>query len=167
LSVELKDPEEFKKWLRNLDQDPITDILLKNSHLTKTQLETFLIDTIIPYLSGNKMITEEKTYFRIKGKISKGSFNRTLKQAQKNIIKSIYTFLLLGSLGIFDLPAFQQYIELSSRLKDYLDLHRQVREESSSSSDELQRAATIVSVREALEKALNTLTSPKSLKYQT
>lgn len=166
MSGELKNPEGFRNWLKNLSQDPITDILLKNSHLTKTQLETFLIDTIMPHISGNRIITEEKTYFRVKGKISKGAFNRTLKQAQKNIIKSIYTFLLLGSLGIFDLPTFQQYIELSSRLKDFLDLHRQIQDDRSLTSDNLQRTAAITSVREALEKALNSLASPKALKYQ-
>ena len=109
-------------WVIRALEDPIVKILAKKSHLTKIQLETLLIDLISDNMSDFPLKYDEKVQFRLtKAKISRGSFNRTLKQSQKNIITSIYTLLLLGYLGIFDSPALSSYIEISNKLKTYIE----------------------------------------------
>ncbi|MEM2522908.1 MAG: hypothetical protein QXW82_07155, partial [Candidatus Bathyarchaeia archaeon] len=81
-----------QQWLKKSLEDPIIKILAKNSHLTKIQLETLLIDVLAENISGKPLKYEEKAKLRLtKAKLSRGAFNRTLKQAEKNIIKSIYT----------------------------------------------------------------------------
>ncbi|MEM2466264.1 MAG: hypothetical protein QXZ47_03080 [Candidatus Bathyarchaeia archaeon] len=98
-------------WLKKSLEDPIVKILTKNSHLTKTQLETLLIDILAENIAGKSLKYDEKAGLRLtKAKISRGAFNRTLKQAQKNVIKAVYTVLLLGYLGIFESTALDQYI---------------------------------------------------------
>jgi len=47
--IQLKDAflkNEVQKWLIGLFKDPVVKILLKNSNLTKIQIETFLIDVL-------------------------------------------------------------------------------------------------------------------------
>jgi hypothetical protein len=41
---EMKLKENVQMWLKKSLEDPVVKILAKNSHLTKTQLETLLID---------------------------------------------------------------------------------------------------------------------------
>jgi len=115
---------DIHNWIRDIYKDPITKMLSENSNLTKTQLETFLISILTDQMTENRIKIREKANLRIKGKISRGAFNRTLKQAQKNIISSIYTLLLLGYLGIFDSPALLQYVEASNKLQNYLETYR-------------------------------------------
>jgi hypothetical protein len=115
---------DIHNWIREIYKDPITKMLSENSNLTKTQLETFLISILTDQVTENRIKIREKVNLRIKGKISRGAFNRTLKQAQKNIISSIYTLLLLGYLGIFDSPALLQYVEASNKLQNYLETYR-------------------------------------------
>jgi len=116
---------DIHNWIREIYKDPITKMLSENSNLTKTQLETFLISILTDQVTENRIKIREKANLRIKGKISRGAFNRTLKQAQKNIISSIYTLLLLGYLGIFDSPALLQYVEASNKLQNYLETYRE------------------------------------------
>ena len=98
--MKLKDSVDI--WLTGALKDPIVQILSKNSQLTKIQLETLLIDVLAENLSGKQLIYDEKASLRLtKAKISRGSFNRTLKQSKENVIKSIYTVLLLGYLRSF------------------------------------------------------------------
>ena len=98
--MKLKDSIQI--WLNGALADPIVEILAKNSQLTKTQLETFLIDVLAENMSDKQLKYDEKANLRLtKAKISRGSFNRTLKQSKENVIKSIYTVLLLGYLGVF------------------------------------------------------------------
>ncbi|MEM3601101.1 MAG: hypothetical protein QXN87_00300 [Candidatus Bathyarchaeia archaeon] len=112
-------------WLKTSFEDPIVKILLKNSHLTKTQLETLLIDVLAENICLKKLKYEEKARFRLnKSKISRGAFNRTLKQAEENIIRSIYTVLLLGYLGIFESATLDPYIEVANKLNEYVEAHK-------------------------------------------
>src|SRR5450756_236481 len=93
--MKLKDGVQF--WLNGALNDPIVKILAKNSQLTKTQLETLLIDVLAENMSGKQLKYDDKAALRLtKAKISRGAFNRTLKQSKENVIKSIYTVLLLG-----------------------------------------------------------------------
>jgi len=121
--VELKEGVQF--WIKKLMEDPIVKILAKNSHLTKIQLETLLINILAENISGKPLKYEEKAKLRLtKAKISRGAFNRTLKQAEKNVIKSIYTIILLGYLGIFETTVLDPYIEVANKLQEYIDTHR-------------------------------------------
>ena len=60
-----------------------------------------------------------------KAKISRGSFNRTLKQSKENVIKSIYTVLLLGYLGVFDSTTLDPYLEIANKLHEYVEAHQE------------------------------------------
>lgn len=117
--------ESVQIWIKKLMDDPIVKILAKNSHLTKIQLETLLINILAENISGKSLKYEEKAKLRLtKAKISRGAFNRTLKQAEKNVIKSIYTIILLGYLGIFETTVLDPYIEVANKLQEYIDTHR-------------------------------------------
>ena len=53
-------------------------------------------------------------------KVSRGSFSRTLSQARSNIISSIFTIILFSYVGIFDVNPFEEYENLSVKLREYL-----------------------------------------------
>jgi len=91
---------------------------LGSSHLTEPQLETLLADSV----SHEKVMKKGYRHlFRPSTKrISRGSYNRSLIQAQNNVIRSIYTILLLGYVGLFDTSALQPFIELSDTLQGYI-----------------------------------------------
>ena len=56
-------------------------------------------NTLAEKIAGKRLKYDEKARLRLKsGKISRGAFNRTLKQAKMNVIKAIYTIFLLGYL---------------------------------------------------------------------
>jgi hypothetical protein len=53
-------------------------------------------------------------------RISRGAYNRTLIQAQNNVIRSIYTILLLAYLELFDSASLQPFLELSDTITSYV-----------------------------------------------
>lgn len=153
--------ENVQKWLTRSTSDPIIKILAKNSNLTKTQLETVLIDFLATNISEKTLTNEEKASLRLsKAEISRGAFNHTLRQARKNVIQSIYTILLLGYLGVFDDPRLDQYLEAANKLKDYVNAYQNVLTDGAL-ADEHVRIVTML--REELEKSLERLSSSKSL----
>ena len=120
----MKLKESVQAWLNGSLNDPIVKILAKNSQLTKTQLETLLIDVLAENISGKYLKYDEKASLRLtKAKISRGSFNRTLGQSKENVIKSIYTVLLLGYLGVFESTTLDPYLEIANKLRDYVEAH--------------------------------------------
>ena len=130
--------------------DPIVRILLKNSHLTKTQLETLLIDVLTESISENPMSYEEKAQLRLTNPpVTRGAFNRTLKQAKDNVIKAIYTIMLLGYLGIFENSSITPYIEVSNKLKEYVKAYEESIKEGKNEKIEI-----IKLLREEIEKIL-------------
>jgi hypothetical protein len=138
--------------------DPIARILAKDSHLTKTQLETLLIDVLAENIAGKSVIFEEKARLRItKAKISRGSFNRTLKQAKDNVIKSIYTVLLLGYLGIFESTTLEPYIEIANKLQEYIETCKGIQNKTSEEDEHLK---IIQILREELETSLKLSPNP-------
>lgn len=153
--------EEVQKWIDEVLKDPITELLLINSNITKIQLETLLINISSENIVQNKIRMEEQALFRIKGKISRGSFNRTLKQARKNILNSIYTVLLLGYIGIFDTSVFVQYIELSNKLRSYLETYREKWSMKETLDEEDYRIIDLI--KNELMKDLNEYSSPRKL----
>ena len=149
----MKLKENVHLWLVRSLNDPITEILYKNSHLTKTQLETLLIDILAENISGKTLNYDEKARLRLtKAKISRGAFNRTLKQAKGNVIKSIYTILLLGYLGVFESTTLDPYIEIANRLKEYVEAHKNM-------SNTNENLKIIKIIREELEASLERLSA--------
>jgi len=154
----LKLKDGVQVWLNGALNDPIVKILAKNSQLTKTQLETLLIDILAENIAGKQLKYDEKADLRLtKAKISRGSFNRTLKQSKENVIKSIYTVLLLGYLGVFDSTTLDPYLEIANKLHEYVNAHQTTPDEKEELKDHLK---VIEIIREELETSLKRLSSP-------
>jgi len=160
----MKLKESVQKWVKTSLGDPIAEILVKNSHLTKIQIETLLIDILAENIAGKPLKYDEKARLRLlKGGISRGAFNRTLKQAKKNVIKSIYTIILLGYLGIFESTQLDPYIEVASKLQTYTKAYKDILKGKRLTNEHV-RIMNIL--REELEDSLTLLSSssiPKSL----
>ena len=153
----MKLKEGVQSWLISSQNDPITKILAKNSHLTKTQLETLLIDVLSENIAGKPLKYDEKARLRLtKAKISRGAFNRTLKQAKENVTKSIYTVLLLGYLGIFESTTLDPYLEIANKLQQYIEAYKNIPNKSGELDEHLK---IIEMVREELETSLKQLSS--------
>jgi hypothetical protein len=149
----MKVKDTVQQWLKKALEDPIVKTLAKNSHLTKTQLETLLIDILAENIAGKPLKYEEKARLRLtKAKISRGAFNRTLKQAEENVIKAIYTVLLLGYLGVFESTTLDSYIEVANKLQEYIEAHK------AEPSEEQMKFLKML--REELEMSLKRLSNP-------
>jgi hypothetical protein len=113
--------EETQKIIQKALQDPITDLLLKKSNLTKIQFETLMIDLLIDVMSEERIPFKEKTLFRAKT-VSRGSFSRTLGQGRRRVISSIFTIVLLSYVGVYDTKPFEEYQNLAEKLREYITL---------------------------------------------
>jgi len=149
-------------WLTRILQDPITKILIKNSHLTRAQIETLLIDILSENIAERKLVYEEKAKLRLlKEGVSRGAFNRTLKQARENVIKSIYTLILLGYLGILETSNLEPYMEIANKLRTYTEAYRNLIEGGVTETEHIRM---INMLQKELEEGLRNLSKPKSLK---
>ena len=118
--------EETRSWARRMREDSVTQLLAENSHLTNVQLETLIIDYLLDGFGEKRIDYKTKATLRDprpstkkpKG-VSRGSFNRSLAQARKNVSKSIFTLVLLGYLGILETPSLMQYQDLSETIRSY------------------------------------------------
>ena len=156
--LHLKLKEGVQAWLNGALSDPVVKILAKNSQLTRTQLETLLIDVLAENISGKQLKYDEKAKLRLtKAKISRGAFNRTLAQSKENVIKSVYTVLLLGYLGVFESTTLDPYLEIANKLKEYVEAHNDVPRKEGELRDHLK---VIQIIREELETSLKRLSSP-------
>jgi hypothetical protein len=106
-----------------------------------------MFDNIITY--DNKAIYRSK-------KVSRGSFSRTLSQARRNIISSIYTILLLSYVGIYDTYPFEEYKNLAEKLSEYSSLMQD--------QDSLESRSRIRRLEVELAKGIRSLAEPKQLK---
>jgi hypothetical protein len=113
--------------VRDLIRDPVSKMLLANSQLTLAQLETLLTDSMTSSAIVKK--AQKRMYRPSKARISRGAYNRTLIQAQNNVIRSIFTILLLAYLELFDNASLQPFLELSDTINSY------VQEAKSSAND--------------------------------
>lgn len=153
--------EIIQKWLIGSTSDPIIKTLAKNSHLTRTQLETLLIDFLGPNVAGKALTNEEKALLRLtKAGISRGAFNHTLKQARKNVIKSIYTIILLGYLGVFEDSRLTPYLEAATKLKDYVAAYQNALSGNDLATEHMRIVGML---REELEATLDKLSGSRSL----
>ncbi len=151
----LKLKDGVQAWLNGALNDSIVKILQKNSQLTKIQLETLLINVLSENISGKQLKYDDKAALRLtKAKISRGSFNRTLKQSNENVIKSIYTVLLLGYLGVFESSTLDPYLEIANTLHDYVEDHQDIPRKEEELKDHMK---VIEIIRIELETSLNRL----------
>jgi hypothetical protein len=111
--------EQARESIQKTVSNPLSKLLLRDSHLTPPQLESLLADSISNERTSKK--GERRLFRPSRRRITRGSYNRTLIQAQHNVIRSIYTILLLGYVGLFDSPALQPFIELSDNLQGYME----------------------------------------------
>lgn len=115
--------------LSRLKDEQLAKILLQNSHLTEVQFVTFLTDVLWPasQTSGDG----EKLHRRLSRRhVSKGAFNRSLAQARRNVIKSVYTIFLLAYFGLFDSPKLEPFLRLGDEMKTFLDAKDETRDKA-------------------------------------
>ena len=153
--------ERVQKWLSRSMNDPLVKTLLKSSNLTKTQLECLLIDFLAQNVASKSPTNAEKASFRLsKAEISRGAFNHTLKQARRNVIQSMYTIILVGYAGMFDDTRLNPYLEVASKLREYMGAYQGLLSDESFAAEHLQ----IINVlRSELESSLERLSNTKSL----
>jgi hypothetical protein len=113
--------ERTKTSVKDILKDPIVSRLLQRSNLTRAQFETLLIDQL-GHDMANKQLTrlEMAQIMRDQRGISRGSLNRSLRQARENVSEAIHTILLLGYGGLIDSPALAPFVEASELLKSQL-----------------------------------------------
>lgn len=153
--------KSVQNWLLSSIEDPIVKILSKSSNLTKKQLESLLIDFLATNIAGKTLSNEEKAKLRLsKAEITRGAFNRTLKQARRNVIQSMYTILLLGYLGIFNNIRLNPYLEAASKLRDYVEAYKDVLSNNQLAEEHLR---IVNMLRKELESSFEQLSGTDSL----
>ena len=150
--------EKAQNWLKYSFSDQMVKILLKNSSLTKIQLETILIDVLAENLSDKSLKYDEKARLRLLA-VSRGAFNRSLRQARRNVIQSIYTILLLGYLGILEEITLEPYIEAANKLKTYINTQRKLAKKTPKE----ERIRIVTRLHEELKRSLEELSKPRNL----
>lgn len=100
--------------LEQIRKDVVATFLLQRSSLTEAQLDTILASD----REGN---LDFKRNLREKGRVSKGSFMRTLEQGHRNIESSLYTIFLLAYLNLVpseSIAQFSRNTRMLSQLKN-------------------------------------------------
>ncbi len=157
--------EKVQKWITRALEDPLVKILMEKAHLTKIQLETLLIDMLAEEIEETKIGYDEKAKMRVsKAKVSRGAFNRTLNQARKNVIGSLYIVFLLGYLGILDTPSLSPFVEISNRLERYVEAYRDLWNGVKSGSTDEEKLKTVSAIREEIEVAFEALGQARTFK---
>jgi len=111
-----------KLYVKAIFEDKILLTLLNNSNLTRKQFESLIIDFSLEKMLDKEFTLKCKTKLRTdKTKLSRGAFLRTLSQAKINTLRSFYTVLLLGYVGILDSLEFEPFIEIAHRIKSYVE----------------------------------------------
>ena len=116
--------KQLTSGARQVLKEPILKILQEGSVLSEAQIETLLIDLIVEDSYGAHITYEDKAAYKSKHGtrsrgVSRGAFNRTLRQARRNISRCLYTMLLLAYLGLFELTIFRPFEEVAARIGDY------------------------------------------------
>lgn len=131
-------------------QDPIAQILLEHSSLTRIQFKSLLISLLGEELTGRRLSGQERANLRSERiNLSRGSFNRTVAQARDNVVESVYTILLLGYVGLFDTPELGPFLEIASRIKAHME---EQKASGTGTTKEQMRVADLI--REELERGL-------------
>ncbi|NHK31993.1 MAG: DUF134 domain-containing protein [Asgard group archaeon] len=90
------------------------------TNLTKTQLETLVIDIIADEINSDLSYLERA---KIRG-ITKRSFYGSLEQARLNLIRAIFTIMVAAVLNIIDSPRLADYNELSQNFRDLITINK-------------------------------------------
>jgi len=138
--------------------DPLVKILSKNSNLTKIQLETLLIDVLAENIADKSLKYDEKAKLRILA-VTRGAFNRSLRQARHNVTKSIYTIMLLGYMGILEEISLEPYLEAANKLKRYINTQRELIKKN----PEEEQIRTVARLHEELKTSLDELSNPRKI----
>lgn len=138
--------------------DPLVKILSKNSNLTKIQLETLLIDVLAENIADKSLKYDEKAKLRILA-VTRGAFNRSLRQARHNVTKSIYTIMLLGYMGILEEISLEPYLEAANKLKRYINTQRELIKKK----PEEEQIRTVARLHEELKTSLDELSNPRKI----
>lgn len=161
----LEDIQEIQNKITRAMEDPLAKILIKNSRLSKIQLETLLIDILANNTTDIKTGYEQKSKMRLsKPRVSRGAFNNTLRQAKKNVTQTINTILLLGYLGILDTPKLSPFIEASNKLNEYMETYEGTWKEVESKTFDKNKLNTISLMEKELEYSLLDLNLVKTRK---
>jgi hypothetical protein len=104
--------------------DTILKFLIKETNITNIQLDTLLINSLL----YNNLKLNEKISMRDDKLISKGSFCRTLKQAENNIKRSIYTIIIAEYLSLFNKDTFHNLVRISNILIELKESDIDIRE---------------------------------------
>ncbi|WP_455368407.1 hypothetical protein [[Eubacterium] cellulosolvens] len=117
---------ETKKLLKKTLSDEILKILLSNSNITHKQFESLIINSFSGDIFDRGNISRERPKLRTDRSIlSRGSFDRTLSQARRNVRRAISTVLLLGYVGILESPELEPFLEVGNRIKAYTEINRE------------------------------------------
>ncbi len=151
--------------IRAVMREPILRTLLSRSNLTEAQLETLLIDLVTEDGAAERVPYELKALLRTHRSggrtgrgVSRGAFNRTLAQARKNVLRSIYTIMLLAYLGLLDYSIFRPFEEIASRIGDYRRIREVLSGKASLSVEEVEAYRVAEQdLLDALERFINPL----------
>lgn len=166
--AKMKTLKDIASGAKQALQEPILNRLQQGSTLSQAQLETLLIDLVVEDQYGAHIPYDDKASFRskrgqrVKG-VSRGSFNRTLYQARRNISKCLYTMLLLAYLGLFESTIFRPFEEVAARIGDYRGIRDILAGKKDLSSEELE---SINVTERMILAALNELASSLALKSE-
>jgi hypothetical protein len=154
----LKLKENTQNWINYTLNDSLVKILSKNCNLTKIQIETLLIDVLAENISDKSLKYDEKAKLRIFA-VSRGAFNRSLRQARQNVTQSIYTILLLGYLGVLEEVSLDPYLEAANKLKTYVETQRELAKKRPNE----EHIQTVAQLHEELRNSLEELANPRKL----
>ena len=143
--------------LTRLKNDRLARSILQNSHLTEVQFATLVIDVLWP----TSQPTPEDEPRSGRRQVSKGAFNRSLAQARRNVIKSIYTVFLLAYFGLFDSPKLEPFLRLGDEMKTFLDVKHETGQKGDSGPYDAMKA-----LENALESSIRELARMGSFKRQ-
>jgi hypothetical protein len=163
-----KELRGVKSGAKRVMNEPILKTLLDRSLLTTTQLETLLIDLVVEDQLGDHVPYEEKATIRTKSGsksagVSRGAFNRTLKQARRNVTRCLHTMLLLAYLGLFDFSIFRPFEEIATKIGDYRRIREVLSGREDLSNEDLESYRT---AERTINDALNEIAAPLILKSE-
>ncbi|MFA5363937.1 MAG: hypothetical protein WC325_02005 [Candidatus Bathyarchaeia archaeon] len=154
----MKLKENAQNWINYTLNDPLVKILAKNCNLTKIQIETLLIDVLAENITDKSLKYDEKAKLRVFA-VSRGAFNRSLRQARQNVTQSIYTILLLGYLGVLEEVSLEPYLEAANKLKTYINTQREL----AKNKPKEEHIQTVAQLHEELRNSLEELANPRKL----
>ena len=145
-------------------EEKLYSYLDQERYVRKNNFKTItdkIIDVLAEKIAGKPMVYDDKAKLRLIGSgVSRGAFNRTLAQARRNIIKSIYTVILLGYLGVHDTPSLDPYLKIANKISNYTEAYRETWE-ADKLNEEYIRVIRMLQVE--IEKTLQQLSKPKSM----